>query len=177
MTKRVAEDTRFISKLWRDKNTGCLLYGGYANRSGHRLFRRKGSLTKMLAHRYAWLLAGNVITDEYPHVLHDCPCGDNPACCEPAHLWAGTNAENMLDKARKGQGTRSQRGLPFGVRPNGNGFQAQIQLQIARRTLGTYPTIAEAAEVACREKDRVLSAWWQEIVESGRAAAWRYGGK
>ena len=31
-------------------------------------------------------------------VLHSC---DNPPCCNPLHLFLGTNADNMADKRRK----------------------------------------------------------------------------
>jgi hypothetical protein len=49
------------------------------------------------AHRHAWAVANGPI----PHglqVLHTC---DNPICILPAHLFLGTVADNMADKARK----------------------------------------------------------------------------
>jgi hypothetical protein len=33
-------------------------------------------------------------------VCHHC---DRPGCCEPTHLWAGTNSQNVRDCVRKGR--------------------------------------------------------------------------
>lgn len=34
---------------------------------------------------------------------HNCPSGDNRLCCNPAHLWLGTEADNIADRGRKGR--------------------------------------------------------------------------
>nr|WP_306806016.1 HNH endonuclease [Caballeronia sp. BR00000012568055] len=51
------------------------------------------------AHRAAWLLYRGDIPGGL-HVLHRC---DNPACINPAHLFLGTNLDNVADRVRKGR--------------------------------------------------------------------------
>lgn len=155
----VGDIARFQSHLRRDETTGCLLWiasrigwGGYGQ------FwigsRTDGSRKRHLAHRIAWVIAGNIITSERPYILHNCPAGDDPACCEPTHLWAGTIAENQADMARKGRAHKSPVGLPFGVRPNGEKFWARVGTSGGALYLGTFDTLAEAAEAARTAKLR-----------------------
>lgn len=52
-----------------------------------------------LAHRASFFLSNGFLPDG-KLVCHSC---DNPICCNPAHLWLGTNAENIQDCADKGR--------------------------------------------------------------------------
>lgn len=146
-----SERNRFERRLRRDENTGCLLWTGSQNGHGYGEFRRNG--VKLYAHRVAFLEGGGVLTDEAPHVLHDCPGGDRPACCEFSHLRAGTHAENMRDMVQKGHGARSRHGLPRGVRPSRNGsFWAHTTRDRKYVHLGTFRTV-DAAAVAVAEAE------------------------
>lgn len=54
----------------------------------------------ILAHRLAFLVFGGVLTKDKPLVLHHC---DNPACCNPKHLFAGNDKDNVQDMLKKGR--------------------------------------------------------------------------
>ena len=51
----------------------------------------------MRAHRVALSL----VDGDWDNRLLVCHSCDNPRCCNPAHLWRGTNKDNMLDKKTK----------------------------------------------------------------------------
>lgn len=54
------------------------------------------------AHRFAWTISRGPIAPGL-HVCHRC---DNPSCCNPAHLFLGTQRENAGDMAAKGRAQR-----------------------------------------------------------------------
>lgn len=50
------------------------------------------------AHRYAWIIANKQSPPAGWVICHHC---DNPLCCNPGHLFAGTRADNQRDMQRK----------------------------------------------------------------------------
>lgn len=60
---------------------------------------------RICAHRVAYRLACGPF-DDAVSVCHRC---DTPACCNPAHLFPGTHADNMRDMATKGRSARGER--------------------------------------------------------------------
>lgn len=78
-----------------DKSGGssaCWPFVGGCDRDGYGRFRGKA------AHRVALAAALGRPLDG--HALHHC---DNPPCCNPAHLYEGTQVDNMRDRARRGR--------------------------------------------------------------------------
>lgn len=90
----------FHEWLTPPNENGCRLFTGYVMKNGYgttvSILKKH---EKMLAHRKAWMLAYGPIPDGL-HVLHKC---DVRNCCEPTHLFLGTNLDNIKDRIQKGR--------------------------------------------------------------------------
>lgn len=78
----------------------CWEWQAYRNPLGYGVVGTSQGQTA-LAHRVAYELHHGVEIPAGQLVCHTC---DNPGCCRPDHLWAGTNADNMADMVAKGRG-------------------------------------------------------------------------
>ena len=87
----------FDNRYTKDPVSGCWNWFGGKDSSGYGTYAHKGG-TK--AHRYSWERANGRKIPEGYCVLHRC---DNPACVNPDHLFLGSHAANMKDKARRGR--------------------------------------------------------------------------
>ena len=76
---------------------GCRLWQGKRNMHDYGLCKVNGKTER--AHR-ALFFALNPTADHALKVLHRC---DIPACVNPAHLFSGTQRDNMLDMHNKGR--------------------------------------------------------------------------
>lgn len=95
----------FLLKV--EKTPTCWIWKGARNGSGYGTIRDGGGRPRNVsAHRLSYRLFSGLIPDNMC-VCHRC---DIPLCVNPAHLFLGTNADNMRDRDAKGR-CRS-RGLP-----------------------------------------------------------------
>ncbi len=124
-------------RLWNfiDSSGGpdaCWPWTGARRQHGYGVVKRRGK--RFTAHRVAYeQVHGPVAADL--SVRHTC---DNPPCCNPAHLIAGTHAENMAEMALRKRGK--------GKAPSGD--QHYLRREPERAIRGEDRTQAKLTEAA-----------------------------
>lgn len=93
---------RFLAKIERGEPDSCWLWTGTLNADGYGNFRYNGAdrWRSYGAHRLALALATSTVPTSRMLACHHC---DAPACCNPRHLYWGTNKSNMRDAMTRGQ--------------------------------------------------------------------------
>lgn len=94
-------DARFWSKIVMGETPDdCWAWTGATTAFGYGVLgvggRKAGNVR---AHRHSWALHFGPVPDGL-WVLHRC---DNPPCCNPRHLFLGTQTNNMRDAVQKGR--------------------------------------------------------------------------
>ncbi len=137
---------RFWSKvnktgpLWN--NIPCWLWTVARTSTGYGHFNLDGRSVK--AHRAAWEITHGPIPDKLL-VLHRC---DRPLCCNPAHLFLGTPADNSRDMVQKNR-HGSQRG---------NRHKTRARPREGDTAMDEYVTVAAASHLT-GVTERTLRRW------------------
>jgi len=97
MSTNKTPSQRFKEKVRFGPMDQCWEWVGSKMRLGYGMFSVNGK--NRLAHRVAWeMVAGEIPPGQC--VLHRC---DNPGCVNPAHLFLGTQQDNIRDRDQKGR--------------------------------------------------------------------------
>lgn len=86
-------------KIMTDPNCGCWIWIGTLHDRGYGRFTRMG--VTYTAHRVSYEMRHGAGSADGLVVRHHC---DNPPCCNPDHLAAGTVQDNVDDRERRGRG-------------------------------------------------------------------------
>lgn len=119
---RATQVKRFWAKVAIKANDDeCWEWLGSCDTHGYGNFFWNSKIT--VSSKIAWMYPNYVIPKGF-EICHSC---DNPACCNPKHLWLGTHQENMDDKMRKGrQGNIKQAVRRGEAHPNHKLTQSQV---------------------------------------------------
>lgn len=129
-------------RFWRQvkKGPGCWEWIGALHESGYGLIGRGGRGEGLIrAHRLSWELAGNALPDD-KFLLHKC---DNRKCVNPAHLFVGTNQDNVDDMWSKGRGKLPPHKTGAA---NGNSKYSAMQIRGAKQMLDAGFTVSFVAK-------------------------------
>jgi len=120
----MAGEERFWSRV--DKSGECWAWKGSVCSNGYGRVSVNGALTG--AHRHAWAITNGPIPEGIC-VLHRC---DNPPCVNPAHLWLGTQLENIQDRVAKGRNGAT------GSKHGADGYNAKLTSEAVSEIRSRY---------------------------------------
>jgi len=94
-------ETRYEKRIEKTAS-GCWIFHGPRNNMGYGMVSAGGN--PMLAHRFFYQQVNGPI----PAGMDACHRCDNPACCNPDHIFIGTRTDNMRDAVAKGRVRRGE---------------------------------------------------------------------
>lgn len=97
---------RVLNKVVRIPFSGCWIFTGASNEFGYGIVGTGGrGASNDRAHRITY----KHFHGEIPNGLFVCHECDVPSCCNPDHLFLGTNQDNVNDMMKKGRNSKPPR--------------------------------------------------------------------
>jgi hypothetical protein len=149
-------EQRFWRKVDKAGPNECWLWKGTLSEpNGYGLISNGHNKPWLRAHRVSWQLANG----RDPGDLFVCHSCDNRTCVNPAHLWLGTNTDNLKDMVAKGRHINQRKThCPSGheysaenTRLYGRGYRRCIECTQARGRL-RMRAIRAAAKASNQER-------------------------
>ena len=131
---------RLWDKITKSGDNECWPWTAYRNACGYGTFQMNGK--SLLAHRVVYQLTHGPFPAPM-RVLHRC---DNPACCNPSHLWLGTQSDNVADMNAKGR--------------NGNVGRRMTAEAIAKREVTYARNKSRFGRITTEETKAKMRATW-----------------
>lgn len=130
--------------------SGCWEWQFCRSAAGYGQLRHNGPI--VYAHRRAWELFNGPLPDN-SYVLHKC---DNPPCCNPDHLFLGTQKDNMQDALEKGR-------TDYGFKSKLNWDQVRTIRELYKKPGTTCRVLADQFNVTAQNiSDIVRGVAWKE---------------
>lgn len=155
--KRGTTSQRFWPKVDKRGPDDCWLWTASGGSHGYGNLRVAG--VTRTSHALAWELSNGPIPGGL-FVLHRC---DVRRCCNPAHLFLGTNAQNMQDAASKGR--MHGNGLTGERHPNSRLTAEQVRdIKGAVAAGETQSAVARRIGVTVQQVNNIVRGkQWREV--------------
>lgn len=142
---------RLLGRIAVLSDEECWLWLGWRNRGYGKVQTSKNGIRKSLTvHRFIWWWTNGPI----PRGMSVCHHCDTPPCCNPAHMFLGTQAENNEDCRRKGRKASASGEHSSNHRLT----EAQVEWAIERLFEGEQQKkVAQSLGVSCQA---VWKIWW-----------------
>lgn len=98
---------RFLRSVDMRADDECWPFLGQKSHAGYGAFNCRLPGEKRSTPHIASRLMYMVLNGPIPPGQNVCHSCDNPACCNPGHLWLGSQADNMADMGHKGRGSKA----------------------------------------------------------------------
>jgi hypothetical protein len=144
-----------FARCMPEPNSGCWLWLGALNTHGYGWMWRREIKRPEEAHRIVFRELHGSIPPRMG-VLHHC---DNRSCCNPDHLYLGSDADNARDRKRRGR-NRHQTG-----EHNSFAKLTAVDVQSIRKSTARQIDIAAAFGITQTHVSRIKRGMvWQHII-------------